>query len=203
MEKVVTLRFRQAARIRDQLVGSSSYRGPEVTWRWLVIRATCAPSPRAESRVAAVQLIRCGPASWWPGWGYTATQHRSPRDPANGMLKSTTARLGPVEPPEVLDATPVPRQELVELAERAEGHKVRLLQAQGGSMKPNCIENGGTQRAFEAGPAQRTAGSIALATEDLGPRCSICRAPSPHRGSSTISHIQGSDAVASGVFVVA
>ncbi|APD48943.1 excinuclease ABC subunit UvrC [Synechococcus sp. CS-602] len=204
MEKVAErLDFEQAARIRDQLVGLEQLTADQkmTLADGSVSRDVLALA--ADQRVAAVQLFQMRAGKLVGRLGYTADASiASPGEILQRVLEEHYSQVEPVEiPPEVLVQHQLPRQELVEdwLSERR-GHKVRLLQPRR-QQKAELIELVERNAAFELARAQRTAEQHALATEDLAQLLDLPEPPRRIEGFD-ISHIQGSDAVASQVVFV-
>jgi len=204
MEKVAErLDFEQAARIRDQLVGLEQLTADQkmTLADGSVSRDVLALA--ADARVAAVQLFQMRAGKLVGRLGYTADASiASPGEILQRVLEEHYSQVEPVEiPPEVLVQHPLPRQELVEdwLSERR-GHKVRLLQPRR-QQKAELIELVERNASFELARAQRTAEQHALATEDLAQLLDLPEPPRRIEGFD-ISHIQGSDAVASQVVFV-
>ncbi|MCT0202298.1 excinuclease ABC subunit UvrC [Synechococcus sp. CS-603] len=204
MEKVAErLDFEQAARIRDQLVGLEQLTADQkmTLADGSVSRDVLALA--TDQRVAAVQLFQMRAGKLVGRLGYTADASiASPGEILQRVLEEHYSQVEPVEiPPEVLLQHQLPRQELVEdwLSERR-GHKVRLLQPRR-QQKAELIELVERNAAFELARAQRTAEQHALATEDLAQLLDLSQPPRRIEGFD-ISHIQGSDAVASQVVFV-
>jgi excinuclease ABC subunit C len=135
--------------------------------------------------------------------GFTADATiAAPGEILQRVLEEHYGQVEPVEiPPEVLVQHPLPRQDLVQewLSERR-GRKVRLQHPQR-QQKADLIELVERNAAFELQRAQRSADQHQLATEDLAQLLELPQAPRRIEGYD-ISHIQGSDAVASQVVFV-
>jgi len=196
MKRLLTASIRQAADPRpaggglEQLTGRrrSDLADARVAATWA--------RPRADQRVRPCSFCsRCGPQSWvGPAWGNTAEPASPPRRDRNGCLKSTLARWSRLKSSEAVVQTPVlPARSFLgrRLAERARGHRLRLLQP-GGSRRPKLTNWWNANAAFRAGPRPaHPPSSIALATEDRPKLASICPSPLAIEG-LTFSHIQGS-----------
>ncbi len=197
------LDFEQAARVRDQLQGLEQLTAdqkmalPDAT----VSRDVLALA--ADQRVAAVQLFQMRAGKLVGRLGYTADAGiAAPGEILQRVLEEHYGQVEPVEiPPEVLVQHRLPKQELVEewLGERR-GRRVRLLHPQR-QQKAELIELVERNAAFELARAQRSAEQHQLATEDLAQLLDLAEPPRRIEGFD-ISHIQGSDAVASQVVFV-
>jgi excinuclease ABC subunit C len=220
MEKYAErLEFEAAARVRDQLQGLDTLTADQKmsVGDSSVSRDVLALA--ADGRAAAVQLFQMRAGKLVGRLGYTADAAGLPpaEQGAGGDLPPSPERqrtLGlilqrvveehysqvePVEiPPELLLQHPLPQQTLIEewLTERR-GRKVKLAVPQR-QQKAELIELVERNAAYELERAQRTAEQHQLATEDLA---QLLELPSPPRRIEgyDISHIQGSDAVASQV----
>ena len=131
-----------------------------------------------------------------------------PADPASlglilqRVIEEHYSQVDPVEiPPELLLHYPLPQQQLIEdwLSERR-GRKVRLVVPQR-QQKAEWIELVERNAAYELQRTQRTAEQHQLATEDLAQLLDLASPPRRIEGFD-ISHIQGSDAVASQVVFI-
>ncbi len=195
--------FEAAARVRDQMQGLEQLTAdqkmalPDAS----VSRDVLALA--ADARVAAVQLFQMRAGKLVGRLGYTADASvASPGAILQRVLEEHYSQVEPVEiPPEVLVQHPLPQQALVEdwLSERR-GRKVRLQHPQR-QQKADLIELVERNAAFELGRAQRSAEQHQLATEDLAQLLDLPVPPRRVEGYD-ISHIQGSDAVASQVVFV-
>lgn len=195
--------FEAAARVRDQMQGLEQLTAdqkmalPDAS----VSRDVLALA--ADARVAAVQLFQMRAGKLVGRLGYTADATvASPGAILQRVLEEHYSQVEPVEiPPEVLVQHPLPQQALVEdwLSERR-GRKVRLLHPQR-QQKADLIDLVERNAAFELGRAQRSAEQHQLATEDLAQLLDLPEPPRRVEGYD-ISHIQGSDAVASQVVFV-
>ncbi len=118
------------------------------------------------------------------------------------VIEEHYSQVDPVEiPPEVLLQHPLPQQQLIEdwLSERR-GRKVRLSVPQR-QQKAEWIELVERNAGYELQRTQRTAEQHQLATEDLAQLLDLASPPRRIEGFD-ISHIQGSDAVASQVVFI-
>lgn len=195
--------YEAAARVRDQLQGLEQLTAeqkmtlPDASVSRDVLALAC------DQRLAAVQLFQMRAGKLVGRLGYTADASiASPGAILQRVLEEHYSQVEPVEiPPEVLVQHPLPRQELVQewLSERR-GRKVRLSQPQR-QQKADLIELVERNAAFELSRAQRSAEQHQLATEDLAQLLDLPQPPRRIEGYD-ISHIQGSDAVASQVVFV-
>ena len=118
------------------------------------------------------------------------------------VIEEHYSQVDPVEiPPELLLQYPLPQQQLIEdwLSERR-GRKVRLAVPQR-QQKVEWIELVERNAGYELQRTQRTAEQHQLATEDLAQLLDLASPPRRIEGFD-ISHIQGSDAVASQVVFI-
>ena len=118
------------------------------------------------------------------------------------VIEEHYSQVDPVEiPPELLLQYPLPQQQLIEdwLTERR-GRKVRLAVPQR-QQKADWIELVERNAGYELQRTQRTAEQHQLATEDLAQLLDLATPPRRIEGFD-ISHIQGSDAVASQVVFI-
>lgn len=134
--------------------------------------------------------------------------HELPADSASlglilqRVIEEHYSQVDPVEiPPELLLQYPLPQQQLIEdwLSERR-GRKVRLAVPQR-QQKADWIELVERNAGYELQRTQRTAEQHQLATEDLAQLLDLALPPRRIEGFD-ISHIQGSDAVASQVVFI-
>jgi excinuclease ABC subunit C len=202
------LDFESAARVRDQLQGIDTLTadqkmslGDSSVSRDLVALA-------ADERVAAVQLFQMRAGKLVGRLGFTADavgadgQPLEPGRILQRVVEEHYSQVEPVEiPPELLLQHALPQQPLIEewLAERR-GRKVKLAVPQR-QQKADLIELLERNASFELQRAQRGAEQQLLATEDLA---QLLELPTPPRRVEgyDISHIQGSDAVASQVVFI-
>ncbi len=220
MEKYAErLEFEAAGRVRDQLQGLDALTADQKmsVGDSSVSRDVLALA--ADGRVAAVQLFQMRAGKLVGRLGYTADAVGLPpleqgaggdlppspeRQRALGLILQRVveehySQVEPVEiPPELLLQHALPQQALIEewLSERR-GRRVKLAVPQR-QQKAELIELVERNAAYELERAQRTAEQHQLATEDLA---QLLELPSPPRRIEgyDISHIQGSDAVASQV----
>ena len=199
------LDFESAARVRDQLQGIDTLTadqkmslGDSSVSRDVVALA-------ADGRLAAVQLFQMRAGKLVGRLGFTADavgadgQPLEPGRILQRVVEEHYSQVEPVEiPPELLLQNLLPQQELIEewLAERR-GRKVKLAVPQR-QQKADLIELLERNASYELQRAQRGAEQQLLATEDLA---QLLELPTPPRRIEgfDISHIQGSDAVASQV----
>ena len=202
------LDFESAARVRDQLQGIDTLTadqkmslGDSSVSRDVIALA-------ADERVAAVQLFQMRAGKLVGRLGFTADaigadgQHLEPGRILQRVVEEHYSQVEPVEiPPELLLQHPLPQQGLIEewLAERR-GRKVKLAVPQR-QQKADLIELLERNASYELQRARRGAEQQLLATEDLA---QLLELPSPPRRVEgyDISHIQGSDAVASQVVFI-
>ena len=202
------LDFESAARVRDQLLGIDTLTadqkmslGDSSVSRDVVALA-------ADERVAAVQLFQMRAGKLVGRLGFTADavgadgQPLEPGRILQRVVEEHYSQVEPVEiPPELLLQHALPQQPLIEewLAERR-GRKVKLAVPQR-QQKADLIELLERNASYELQRAQRGAEQQLLATEDLA---QLLELPTPPRRVEgyDISHIQGSDAVASQVVFI-
>jgi excinuclease ABC subunit C len=202
------LDFESAARVRDQLHGIDTLTadqkmslGDSSVSRDVVALA-------ADERVAAVQLFQMRAGKLVGRLGFTADavgadgQPLEPGRILQRVVEEHYSQVEPVEiPPELLLQHALPQQPLIEewLAERR-GRKVKLAVPQR-QQKADLIELLERNASYELQRAQRGAEQQLLATEDLA---QLLELPTPPRRVEgyDISHIQGSDAVASQVVFI-
>jgi excinuclease ABC subunit C len=199
------LDFEAAARVRDQIQGLDSLtadqkmsEGDSSVTRDVIAMA-------ADQRLAAVQLFQMRAGKLVGRLGYMADALRSDGQLREAgrilqrVIEEHYAQVEPVEiPPELLLQHPLPQQPLIEdwLSERR-GRRVKLVVPRR-QRKAEMIELVVRNAGYELARAQRSAEQQQLATEDLA---QLLELPSPPRRIEgfDISHIQGSDAVASQV----
>ena len=202
------LDFESAARVRDQLQGIDTLTadqkmslGDSSVSRDVVALA-------ADERVAAVQLFQMRAGKLVGRLGFTADavgadgQPLEPGRILQRVVEEHYSQVEPVEiPPELLLQHALPQQPLIEewLAERR-GRKVKIAVPQR-QQKADLIELLERNASYELQRAQRGAEQQLLATEDLA---QLLELPTPPRRVEgyDISHIQGSDAVASQVVFI-
>ncbi len=216
------LDFESAARVRDQLQGLDTLTadqkmslGDSSVSRDVIALA-------ADERVAAVQLFQMRAGKLVGRLGYMADAVGLPpqeqgaggdlppspeRQQALGRLLQTVieehySQVEGVEiPPELLLQWPLPQQSLIEdwLSE-LRGRRVRLAVPQR-AQKADLIELVERNAGYELARAQRASEQNLLATEDLAQLLELAAPPRRIEGYD-ISHIQGSDAVASQVVFI-
>lgn len=202
------LDFESAARVRDQLQGIDTLTadqkmslGDSSVSRDVVALA-------ADKRVAAVQLFQMRAGKLVGRLGFTADavgadgQPLEPGRILQRVVEEHYSQVEPVEiPPELLLQYALPQQPLIEdwLAERR-GRKVKLAVPQR-QQKADLIELLERNASYELQRAQRGAEQQLLATEDLAQLLELPIPPRRVEGYD-ISHIQGSDAVASQVVFI-
>ena len=202
------LDFEAAARERDQIQGLDSLTadqkmslGDSSVSRDVVALA-------ADERVAAVQLFQMRAGKLVGRLGYTAdalTAAGTAEDHGailQRVVEEHYSQVEPVEiPPELLLQHELPQQPLIAdwLAERR-GRKVKLAVPRR-QQKAELIELVVRNASYELARAQRSAEQHQLATEDLAQLLELAIPPRRIEGYD-ISHIQGSDAVASQVVFV-
>jgi len=209
MEKYAErLDFESAARVRDQLQGIDTLTadqkmslGDSSVSRDVVALA-------ADERLAAVQLFQMRAGKLVGRLGFTADaigadgQPLEPGRILQRVVEEHYSQVDPVEiPPELLLQHPLPQQTLIEewLGERR-GRRVRLAVPQR-QQKAELIELVERNATYELERAQRGAEQQLLATEDLAQLLELATPPRRIEGFD-ISHIQGSDAVASQVVFI-
>lgn len=197
------LDFEAAARVRDQLQGldlltadQKMSLGDSSVSRDVIALA-------ADDRVAAVQIFQMRAGKLVGRLGYTADAAiATPAEVLQRVVEEHYSQVEPVEiPPELVLQHALPAQELIGdwLAERR-GRKVRLAVPQR-RQKADLIELVERNAGFELARAQRGAEQQLLATEDLAQLLELPVPPRRIEGYD-ISHIQGSDAVASQVVFI-
>ncbi|WP_216908672.1 excinuclease ABC subunit UvrC [Synechococcus sp. CCY 0621] len=197
------LDFEAAARVRDQLQGldlltadQKMSLGDSSVSRDVIALA-------ADDRVAAVQIFQMRAGKLVGRLGYTADAAiATPAEVLQRVVEEHYSQVEPVEiPPELVLQHALPAQELIGdwLAERR-GRKVRLAVPQR-RQKADLIELVERNAGFELARAQRGAEQQLLATEDLAQLLELAVPPRRIEGYD-ISHIQGSDAVASQVVFI-
>jgi excinuclease ABC subunit C len=194
------LDFESAARVRDQVQGLDTLTadqkmsiGDSSVSRDVIALA-------ADGRVAAVQLFQMRAGKLVGRLGYTAdADGLEPGPILQTVIEEHYSQVEGVEiPPELLVQHPLPQQDLIEdwLAE-LRGRKVKLAVPQR-QQKADLIELVVRNASYELQRAQRASEQNLLATEDLAQLLDLPGPPRRIEGYD-ISHIQGSDAVASQV----
>jgi excinuclease ABC subunit C len=215
--------YESAARVRDQLQGLDTLTADQKMSLGDSSVSRDVLALAADGRVAAVQLFQMRAGRLVGRLGYTADALGTPalaavpegqqvgdllpspeRRAALGRILQTVieehySQVEGVEiPPELLVQHPLPQQALIEewLTE-LRGRKVKLAVPQR-QQKADLIELVVRNASYELQRAQRTSEQNLLATEDLAQLLDLAAAPRRIEGYD-ISHIQGSDAVASQV----
>jgi excinuclease ABC subunit C len=200
------LDFEAAARVRDQLQGLESLTADQKMSLGDSSVSRDVLALAADERVAAVQLFQMRAGKLVGRLGFTADAVQAPPLDAGRILQRVVeehySQVEPVEiPPELLLQHPLPQQSLIEewLSERR-GRRVKLAVPRR-QQKAELIELVERNAGFELSRAQRGAEQQSLATEDLA---QLLELPTPPRRLEgfDISHIQGSDAVASQVVFI-
>jgi excinuclease ABC subunit C len=216
------LDFESAARVRDQLQGIDTLTADQKMSLGDSSVSRDVLALAADDRVAAVQLFQMRAGKLVGRLGFTADAIGMPaqeegaggdlppspeRAEALGRILQTVieehySQVEPVEiPPELLLQVPLPQQQLIEdwLSE-LRGRKVKLAVPQR-SQKADLIELVTRNASYELERARRASEQNLLATEDLA---QLLELPTPPRRIEgyDISHIQGSDAVASQVVFI-
>ena len=207
------LDFESAARVRDQIQGLDTLTadqkmsiGDSSVSRDVIALAV-------DARVAAVQLFQMRAGKLVGRLGYTADAEclagvdDQQRGPLLGRILQTVieehySQVEGVEiPPELLVQHTLPQQALIEgwLGE-LRGRKVKLAVPQR-QQKADLIDLVVRNASYELQRAQRASEQNLLATEDLAQLLDLLAAPRRIEGYD-ISHIQGSDAVASQVVFI-
>ena len=202
------LDFEAAARVRDQIQGLDTLTadqkmslGDSSVSRDVVALA-------GDGRVAAVQLFQMRAGKLVGRLGYTADALGPAGEPLPlGLIlqRVVEEHYGEVEaveiPPELLLQHPLPQQELIgEWLSERRGRRVRLAVPQR-QQKAELIELVERNAGYELQRAQRASEQNHLALEDLAQLLDLPEPPRRIEGYD-ISHIQGSDAVASQVVFV-
>lgn len=202
------LDFEAAARVRDQLQGLDALTADQKMSLGDSSVSRDGLALAADDRLAAVQLFQMRGGKLVGRLGYTADSRGSDgRELAHGwilqrVIEEHYSQVEPVEiPPELLLQHPLPQQALIEewLAERR-GRRVKLVVPQR-QQKAELIELVVRNAGFELERAQRGAEQQQLANEDLAQLLDLAVPPRRIEGYD-ISHIQGSDAVASQVVFI-
>ncbi|MFM1798621.1 MAG: UvrABC system protein [Cyanobacteriota bacterium] len=197
------LDFEAAARLRDQLQGLETLTADQ---KMTVADASISRDVvalAADERLAAVQLFQMRAGKLVGRLGYMADVR--PQDPGwilQRVIEEHYSQVEPVEiPPVLLLQHPLPQQGLIQdwLSERR-GRKVRLSVPQR-QQKAELIELVVRNASYELQRAQRQSEAHQLALEDLAQLLELPVPPRRIEGFD-ISHLQGSDAVASQVVFV-
>ena len=217
------LDFESAARVRDQLQGIDTLTADQKMSLGDSSVSRDVLALAADQRVAAVQLFQMRAGKLVGRLGFTAdaiglpapeegacegsSEGGASKEPVLGRILQTVieehySQVEPVEiPPELLLQVPLPQQTLIEewLSE-LRGRKVKLAVPQR-AQKADLIELVERNASYELQRAQRASEQNLLATEDLAQLLDLPTPPRRIEGYD-ISHIQGSDAVASQVVFV-
>jgi len=216
------LDFESAARVRDQLQGIDTLTADQKMSLGDSSVSRDVLALAADDRVAAVQLFQMRAGKLVGRLGFTADAIGMPpaeegaggdlppsadRRAAMGRILQTVieehySQVEGVEiPPELLLQEPLPQQQLIEdwLSE-LRGRKVRLAVPQR-AQKADLIELVERNANYELERARRASEQNLLATEDLAQLLELMTPPRRIEGYD-ISHIQGSDAVASQVVFI-
>ena len=217
------LDYEAAAQVRDQIQGLQALTADQKMTVGDSSLSRDVIALAADDRLAAVQLFQMRAGKLVGRLGYMADAAGVPAAeegaegvelPANPQRQAALGRLlqrvveehysqvDPVEiPAELLLAWPLPQQDLIAawLAERR-GRKVKLQVPQR-QQKAELIELVERNAGYELERAQRSSEQQLLATEDLAQLLDLSQPPRRIEGFD-ISHIQGSDAVASQVVFI-
>ncbi len=216
------LDFESAARVRDQLQGIDTLTADQKMSLGDSSVSRDVLALAADDRVAAVQLFQMRAGKLVGRLGFTADAIGMPpavegaggdlppspeRRTAVGRILQTVieehySQVEGVEiPPELLLQEPLPQQQLIEdwLSE-LRGRRVRLAVPQR-AQKADLIELVERNANYELERARRASEQNLLATEDLAQLLELTTPPRRIEGYD-ISHIQGSDAVASQVVFI-
>lgn len=197
------LDFESAARVRDQLQGLDQLTAdqkmslPDSSVSRDVLALAC------DDKVAAVQLFQMRAGKLVGRLGFTAdAQGLDPGQILQRVIEEHYSQVDAVEvPPKLLVQHPLPQQPLMEewLGEQRERRVV--IECPQRSQKADLIELVQRNAEFELLRAKQGQEQQALATEDLAQLLELPRPPRRIEGYD-ISHIQGSDAVASQVVFI-
>ncbi|MFN9623352.1 MAG: excinuclease ABC subunit UvrC [Cyanobacteriota bacterium] len=197
------LDFEAAARVRDQLQGLETLTADQKMTVADVSISRDVVALAADGRLAAVQLFQMRAGKLVGRLGYMAEVGAG--DPGwilQRVIEEHYSQVEPVElPPALLLQHPLPQQELIQdwLSERR-GRKVRLSVPQR-QRKAELIDLVVRNASYELQRAQRQSEAHQLALEDLAQLLELPVPPRRIEGFD-ISHLQGSDAVASQVVFV-
>ena len=202
------LDFESAARIRDQLQGLDTLTAGQKMSLGDSSVSRDVIALVADERVAAVQLFQMRAGKLVGRLGYTADAMVCDGKTTNHgfilqrVIEEHYSQVDAVEiPPELLVQHALPQQALIQdwLGERR-GRKVKIAVPQR-AQKADLIELVERNATYELQRAQRGAEQQLLATEDLAQLLDLPHPPRRIEGFD-ISHIQGSDAVASQVVFI-
>ncbi|MFM7266691.1 MAG: excinuclease ABC subunit UvrC, partial [Cyanobium sp.] len=202
------LDFEAAARVRDQIQGLDTLTADQKMSLGDNSVSRDVLALAGDGRVAAVQLFQMRAGKLVGRLGYTADALGPSGEPLpHGLIlqRVIEEHYGEVEaveiPPELLLQHPLPQQELIgEWLSERRGRRVRLAVPQR-QQKAELIELVERNAGYELQRAQRASEQNHLALEDLAQLLDLPEPPRRIEGYD-ISHIQGSDAVASQVVFV-
>ncbi|MBM5802950.1 MAG: excinuclease ABC subunit UvrC [Cyanobacteria bacterium K_DeepCast_35m_m2_155] len=198
------LDFESAARVRDQLQGLDTLTADQKMSLGDGSISRDVIALAADQRVAAVQLfqMRAGKLVGRLGYMADAASSAEPGRILQTVIEEHYSQVEGVEiPPELLLQHPLPQQELIaEWLSEQRGRKVRLVVPQR-QQKADLIELVVRNAGYELQRAQHASEQNLLATEDLAQLLDLTDPPRRIEGFD-ISHIQGSDAVASQVVFI-
>ena len=197
------LDFEAAARVRDQLQGLELLTADQKVALPDAQVSRDVIALAADERVAAVQLFQVRAGKLVGRLGYTAdAEAAAPGSILQHVLEEHYSQVDPVEiPPEVLLQHTLPEQDLLEAwLRQRRGRKVTLQKPQR-QQKADLIDMVVRNATYELERAQRGAEQQQLSMEDLAQLLDLDHPPRRIEGYD-ISHIQGSDAVASQVVFV-
>ncbi|MGC6483548.1 MAG: excinuclease ABC subunit UvrC [Synechococcus sp.] len=194
------LDFESAARVRDQLQGLDQLTAdqkmslPDASVSRDVLALAC------DDKVAAVQLFQMRAGKLVGRLGFTAdADGLNPGQILQRVIEEHYCQVDAVEvPPMVLVQHPLPQQPLMEEWLGEQRQRRVVIECPQRSQKADLIELVQRNAEFELLRAQKGQEQQALATEDLAQLLELPRPPRRIEGYD-ISHIQGSDAVASQV----
>ena len=196
------LDYESAARVRDQLQGIGTLTadqkmslGDSSVSRDVIALAS-------DQRVAAVQVFQMRAGKLVGRLGFTAEALAEPGRILQTVIEEHYSQVEGVEiPPELLLQHAIPQQDLLqEWLSELRGRRVRLAVPQR-QQKADLIELVERNAQYELQRAQRASEQNLLATEDLAQLLELTAPPRRIEGYD-ISHIQGSDAVASQVVFI-
>ncbi|MFN7677975.1 MAG: excinuclease ABC subunit UvrC, partial [Cyanobacteriota bacterium] len=197
------LDFESAARLRDQLQGLETLTADQKMSVGDASISRDVVALAANERVAAVQLFQMRAGKLVGRLGFMAdVRDEDPGWILQRVIEEHYSQVEPVEiPPDVLLQHPLPQQQLIQdwLSERR-GRRLRLSVPQR-QQKAELIELVVRNATYELERAQRHAEQHQLALEDLAQLLDLPTPPRRIEGFD-ISHLQGSDAVASQVVFV-
>ena len=196
------LDYESAARVRDQLQGIGTLTadqkmslGDSSVSRDVIALAS-------DQRVAAVQVFQMRAGKLVGRLGFTAEALADPGRILQTVIEEHYSQVEGVEiPPELLLQHAIPQQDLLqEWLSELRGRRVRLAVPQR-QQKADLIDLVERNAQYELQRAQRASEQNLLATEDLAQLLELTAPPRRIEGYD-ISHIQGSDAVASQVVFI-